>query len=245
MHSRRTQNLRRLKTRIRRHETQKRVRSLSKRRRFNRHKRALHARCSAVPKDHSKKSPNPRAPKQCTRARDGTVFDLPRRFSRADCQRFIRASNKVNAKAMGFTQKSSCSPWIPATKPSTEEAKARVKSWRDIHNLSLFVYSAFCCGATAASLYADGQLFDWHALLCTPVEGTWVRFLSATFTFSKLVEWIDTAFLVWLGSSPPLFLHKYHHATTFWLFCIVMNMPGRLFFQHQQQSSWHIEPSSL
>ena len=123
---------------------------------------------------------------------------------------------------------------LPATKPSTEEAKARVKSWRDIHNLSLFVYSAFCCGATAASLYADGQLFDWHALLCTPVEGTWVRFLSATFTFSKLVEWIDTAFLVWLGSSPPLFLHKYHHATTFWLFCIVMNMPGRLFFQHQQ-----------
>ena len=33
-------------------------------------------------------------------------------------------------------------------------------------------------------------------------------------------------FPVTLGSRPPEFLHKYHHATTFWLFCLVINLPG-------------------
>ena len=58
------------------------------------------------------------------------------------------------------------------------------------------------------------------------MEDTWIRALSTTFTISKLVEWIDTAFIIWLGNNPPIFLHTYHHATTFWLFCMVMNMPG-------------------
>ena len=115
---------------------------------------------------------------------------------------------------------------FPATKPRGEAAVARCKAWRDAHNLTLFIYSGLCCGATFYYLWADGQLSDWDRLLCTPVEGTWLRLVSATFTLSKIVEWIDTAFLVWLGRSPPEFLHKYHHATTFWLFCIVMNLPG-------------------
>merc|ERR1740139_832074 len=36
----------------------------------------------------------------------------------------------------------------------------------------------------------------------------------------------STAFFVWLGKNPPGFLHTYHHATTFWLFCFVSNFPG-------------------
>ena len=115
---------------------------------------------------------------------------------------------------------------FPATKPQGDRAVARCKRSRSAHNLALFLYSGACCFGTAAWLFHKGELFSWHALMCTPVEGTWLRALSATFTLSKLVEWIDTAFLVWLGRSPPQFLHKYHHATTFWLFCFVMNLPG-------------------
>mmetsp|Transcript_47318 Transcript_47318/g.60784 ORF Transcript_47318/g.60784 Transcript_47318/m.60784 type:complete len:279 (+) Transcript_47318:63-899(+) len=115
---------------------------------------------------------------------------------------------------------------FPALKPKAPSDIAITKSFRDAHNFTLFIYSGFCCFSTAIYLYQDGQLFDWHALMCIPVEGTWIRLLSATFTFSKLVEWIDTAFIVWLGNTPPQFLHKYHHATTFWLFCFVMNLPG-------------------
>jgi hypothetical protein len=115
---------------------------------------------------------------------------------------------------------------FPATKPKGEAAIKFRGQLRDFHNFMLFVYSAICCISTAIYLYLDGQLFSWHALMCKPVAGTWLRVLSATFTLSKLVEWIDTAFLIWLGSKPPIFLHKYHHATTFWLFCFVMNFPG-------------------
>jgi hypothetical protein len=115
---------------------------------------------------------------------------------------------------------------FPATKPTTTKSIARAETWRDVHNFSLFVYSGFTCFATLYYLWSENQLFDWHAILCTPVEGTWLRPLSVAFTFSKMVEWLDTMFIVWLGKHPPKFLHKYHHATTFWLFCYVMNMPG-------------------
>lgn len=117
---------------------------------------------------------------------------------------------------------------FPMTKPDVknEMAISRLKVWRDRHNLTMFIYSGICCCSTAMWLLSEGQLFDWHSLLCTPVEGTWLRALSSSFTLSKIVEWVDTAFIVWLGNNPPQFLHKYHHATTFWLFCFVMNMPG-------------------
>lgn len=114
---------------------------------------------------------------------------------------------------------------LPATAPSSEEARARLKVARQVHNFALFAYSGACCTAAAAFLYSDGQLFSWEALLCRPVEGTWLRIVSCTFTLSKLWEWGDTAFLVWFGRAPE-FLHRYHHATTFWLFCFVMNLPG-------------------
>jgi len=115
---------------------------------------------------------------------------------------------------------------FPATKPNGEAAIARYKSLRNIHNLQLCIYSGVCCVFAAVYMLQNGELFHWEKLLCTPVEGTWLRPLSVTFTLSKLVEWIDSAFIIWLGRSPPGFLHKYHHATTFWLFCIIVNLPG-------------------
>lgn len=115
---------------------------------------------------------------------------------------------------------------FPSTRPTDDAARKRCNTWRNRHNLVLFIFSAISCFSTAAWLFVEGQLFDWKALLCTPVEGTWVRALSIVFVLSKIWEWIDTAFLIWLGTRPPEFLHLYHHATTFWLFCFVINMPG-------------------
>ena len=115
---------------------------------------------------------------------------------------------------------------FPATRPKSERAIARAKVWKDWHNITMTLYSGICCFGTLYYLYSTGELFSWHAILCNPVEGTWLRVLSATFTISKIWEWFDTMFIVWLGKHPPQFLHKYHHATTFWLFCYVMNQPG-------------------
>ena len=118
---------------------------------------------------------------------------------------------------------------FPALRPDGANAKARWTRMRNAWNCFLFLFSAFCCGTAIVMLWQDGQLFQsgsWERLHCTPVEGTRLRAVSTFFTISKLWEWGDTLFLITLGSKPPEFLHLYHHATTFWLFCIVMNMPG-------------------
>mmetsp|Transcript_17929 Transcript_17929/g.25299 ORF Transcript_17929/g.25299 Transcript_17929/m.25299 type:complete len:278 (+) Transcript_17929:74-907(+) len=118
-------------------------------------------------------------------------------------------------------------PFIfPATKPKSESSIARCKSFRNIHNLILCVYSGICCFSTFQYMWNNGEFSDTEAFFCTPLEGTRLRPLSVTFTLSKIVEWIDTAFIIWLGRSPPGFLHVYHHATTFWLFCITVNLPA-------------------
>lgn len=117
----------------------------------------------------------------------------------------------------------------PALRPATAAGKAKWNAARDAWNLSLFLFSAVCCGSAAVTLYQDGQLFvagSWEAIHCRPVEGTWMRALSTAFTLSKIAEMGDTAFIITLGSKPPEFLHLYHHATTFMLFLFVMCMPG-------------------
>jgi hypothetical protein len=118
---------------------------------------------------------------------------------------------------------------FPALRPSSDAGRARMTRVRSAWNFFLFIFSACCCGTAIVTLWRDGQLFQsgaWEALHCRPVAGTRLRAVSTVFTISKLWEWGDTLFLIALGSKPPEFLHLYHHATTFWLFCFVMNMPG-------------------
>jgi len=114
---------------------------------------------------------------------------------------------------------------FPATRPTSEAGKKALNSVRDVHNIFLCVYSGIACFGTLYYLYTH-NLLNYHDFLCAPLEGTPIRLLSVTFTISKIWEWVDTAFIVWLGNRPPGFLHTYHHATTFWLFCFVMNQPG-------------------
>jgi len=119
---------------------------------------------------------------------------------------------------------------FPGMKPTNDEARNATKKMRDWHNFFLFIYSGFSCGACLYYLYVNNELFDWKAIMCNPVEGTWLRPVSVIFVVSKIYEWGDTAFKLWLGTKKESwqqeFLHNYHHATTFWLFCIVINLPG-------------------
>ena len=120
---------------------------------------------------------------------------------------------------------------FPATRPTTDAGKKTLATVRDLHNIALCLYSGVACFATLHHMHSNNQI-PWLTadglarFMCEPVEGTWLRVLSVTFTLSKIWEWVDTAFIVWLGNRPPGFLHTYHHATTFWLFCIIMNQPG-------------------
>eukprot|EP00039_Didymoeca_costata_P003448 m.67748 g.67748 ORF g.67748 m.67748 type:complete len:276 (+) comp11912_c0_seq3:1454-2281(+) len=115
---------------------------------------------------------------------------------------------------------------FPATKPTSKTAIYITEVWRDWHNFVLFIYSGIACGSTFYYVYQNSEFSNMSDLLCRPIEGTWMRPLSITFTISKIIEWLDTAFIVWLGNRPPMFLHVYHHATTFWLFMLTTNIPG-------------------
>ncbi len=115
---------------------------------------------------------------------------------------------------------------FPSARPENDAQKKRLKEGRSAHNLRLALYSLFVCSLTFYYLYEQGELTDWQSYLCSPVEGTWLRPLSVSFTLSKLVEWVDTFYIKTLGKRPPIFLHLYHHATTFWLFMLVTNIPG-------------------
>merc|ERR1712096_481052 len=63
---------------------------------------------------------------------------------------------------------------FPMTRPTSDASRARTSRWRDAHNVVMFTISAFTFLSTGWWLWAEGQLFDWKALLCTPVEGTWM-----------------------------------------------------------------------
>jgi len=161
--------------------------------------------------------------------RPGTDEERKRWFGSKKALRDKGKELKGNKSAEAKTQ-------IAAAKAEVEAASvpfAGVEKARDIHNMLLFAFSAFSCFGTAYYLYTTGQMFpgdgriwDWNKICCTPVEGTILRPMSVAFSLSKIWEWGDTLFIIWLGSRQPIFLHKYHHATTFWLFCCVMNMPG-------------------
>lgn len=102
---------------------------------------------------------------------------------------------------------------------------------RNRHNIGMFVYSGIACAITLVWMVSTGQT-SWEKMACQPVEGTYMRVLSVSFTVSKIYEWVDTMFLIKLGKrrfnpfSAKGFLHVYHHATTFTLFCLVLNFPG-------------------
>ena len=116
---------------------------------------------------------------------------------------------------------------FPLFKPRSDFGKVTFGRLRSAHNFVLFLYSGFCTFLTAKFMYERGDFSNGvEQLLCSPVEGTYIRPLYWSFVLSKVAEWIDTAFMIWVGRRPPQFIHLYHHATTFWLFVLIANFPG-------------------
>lgn len=113
---------------------------------------------------------------------------------------------------------------FPSMKPTTDQDKVDMRSKAKIHYVLLCVYSGVCCFSTLYHIYTTGEIFSFERYLCDP-SPFWLRMLSLSFIFSKIWEWLDTAILIW-NDSTLLFLHCYHHATTFLLFLIVENFHG-------------------
>lgn len=116
---------------------------------------------------------------------------------------------------------------FPFFTPKDEAGKTKLEKIAKVHFTLLFLYSAFAFLSTFIYITQSGEILDFNRYMCDPVP-TWLRFVSVTFTISKIWEWGDTAIDICRGKSLSKigFLHCYHHATTFLLFLLVMNFPG-------------------
>ena len=116
----------------------------------------------------------------------------------------------------------------PLIRPQSPAAKARFETCRYAHNVLLFMFSLLCCGSTFFHMLTSGEFNSLDTVLCADPP-RYIMVLNMLFTFSKIYEWGDTLFLVWLSPrGANSFLHVYHHATTFWLFLLVSDLPGPL-----------------
>jgi hypothetical protein len=113
---------------------------------------------------------------------------------------------------------------FPNMKPTSDKENADMRAKAKVHYVLLCAYSGVCCFSTLYHIYSTGEIFSLERYLCEPCP-FWLRMLSLSFIFSKIWEWMDTAILIW-NDSTLLFLHCYHHATTFLLFLIVENFHG-------------------
>jgi hypothetical protein len=127
----------------------------------------------------------------------------------------------------------------PLIRPLATSHRGVFQQLRKFHNIFLFLYSAVCCFGSLGFMYVHGELnifdpatltFDFTPMICNENLPQWIWLLNLSFVLSKIYEWLDTAFLVWMkrdASKDLSFLHVYHHATTFWLFLNVSNFKAQ------------------
>lgn len=96
---------------------------------------------------------------------------------------------------------------------------------RKVHNISLSVVSLWMAVVMIMTMQQDGRFASFTAMACnnTSNEGLY-GLANLVYLISKLWEWADTFFLV-LSGKPVIFLHFFHHMTTFTMAAVVHNFP--------------------
>jgi hypothetical protein len=94
-----------------------------------------------------------------------------------------------------------------------------------LHNVLLCLASATMGIIFVYETWADGRYNSWEDAACrvTPNRGLY-GLTSYFFLWSKVWEFADTIFLCLLNK-PVIFLHFWHHMTTFTMSAVVVNFP--------------------
>lgn len=97
---------------------------------------------------------------------------------------------------------------------------------KKVHNVSMSLLSTVMGGCLLYVVILDGRLSSWHGMACqmTPNIGLY-GLMNFVFVASKIWEWIDTYLLI-LSDKPVIFLHYFHHMTTFSIMAVTHNFPG-------------------
>ena len=105
-------------------------------------------------------------------------------------------------------------------------------SIRPIHNLSLSLVSFFMFAIQLYIMIIDGRFKSWHTMACqNTLNAGLFGFINFCYLLTKIWEWMDT-FLLVLSNKNVIFLHYFHHMTTFTMAAVVHNFPvgGYCFF---------------
>lgn len=96
-----------------------------------------------------------------------------------------------------------------------------------IHNIALSLVSFWMFAVIIyKTAVEDGRFNSWHDMSCrmTPMT-SWYGFAQFIFLVSKIWEWVDTYFLV-LSGKKVIWLHWFHHMTTFTMAAVTHNFPS-------------------
>eukprot|EP01129_Flabellula_baltica_P016749 TRINITY_DN9079_c0_g1_i1.p1 TRINITY_DN9079_c0_g1~~TRINITY_DN9079_c0_g1_i1.p1 ORF type:complete len:253 (-),score=12.13 TRINITY_DN9079_c0_g1_i1:4-762(-) len=115
---------------------------------------------------------------------------------------------------ISFIIKNTCYKY---TQPSTQ--------LRTAHSLLLSILSLFMGILMVIHVYEEGRFSSPYNMACklTPNEGLY-GWANMIYVLSKIWEWGDTMFLI-LFSKPLIFLHVFHHMTTFTMAALTHNLP--------------------
>jgi hypothetical protein len=101
-----------------------------------------------------------------------------------------------------------------------------VKWW---HNITLSLVSLLMFGLILNAAIGTDRFSSIDSMQCkvTPMVG-WYGLAQFLYLATKIWEWADTYFLV-LSGKPVIWLHYFHHMTTFTMAAVVQNMPSGTF----------------
>jgi hypothetical protein len=100
-----------------------------------------------------------------------------------------------------------------------------LESLRWLHNVSLSAVSLWMMVTMIRELHATGRFNSFQSMACVNTDNSGLYgFANFVYLASKVWEWADTIFLI-LSGKQVIFLHYFHHMTTFTMAAVVHNFP--------------------
>lgn len=100
-----------------------------------------------------------------------------------------------------------------------------LESAKLFHNIALSLVSLWMMVVMISHLLAEGRFRNLHSIACVNTDNVGIYgFANFIYLVSKLWEWLDSIFLL-LSGKEVIFLHYFHHMTTFTMAALVHNCP--------------------
>ena len=108
---------------------------------------------------------------------------------------------------------------------SSYSPPAWLETIRYWHNISLSAVSLLMLIVMVKEMFLAGRFANFETVACGHLKNEGLYgFINLVYLISKIWEWGDTYFLI-LTNKPVIWLHYFHHMTTFTMAAVVHNFP--------------------